>query len=309
MDSFDQPLLGFRAWKVIDNKLYPFTVVEDDLTEENDIGENDVEFDFEDIAWSQGSNSSFCLTEFQEGRSYDSPHSSSQGYTCHCGYNAFFNLPKAQIYAGSFIDHEVYILGAIAGAGKTEIHRSGYRSEQAQILALLTPSDIKYESGVLDELAKTYRVPVFIEDKDLLEYTTSLAVSEIDDFKGNPQNIEEYKNSWRNFVWTLDSVDDEPSISGENSRYWYKDNLLHREKGPASDTPSQKTWHRKGEFYREGDQPSVIIKTADYICLLWQDGDDLHRSEGKPALIQCNSEKLLKKRKSQLKNGGVKKIL
>lgn len=79
--------------------------------------------------------------------------------------------------------------GAILGSGKVQIHRTGWRSEKAEIIAFLRPGKEPFSKRIqesspslaLDQLMLTlslqYGVPIFNTDKELLEYAGALGVS------------------------------------------------------------------------------------------------------------------------------------
>lgn len=78
---------------------------------------------------------------------------------CHCGFNAWFDIGKAERnYQG--------VIGAVAGAGKTELHNEGFRSSEAQILCLFSEE----RSAELEKISKKYGVPVFSDRQEFLDY-------------------------------------------------------------------------------------------------------------------------------------------
>ena len=92
---------------------------------------------------------------------------------CHCGFNAYYCLEDTT-YGG--------VCGAIAGAGKVELHGDGFRSSEAQIIALLAVAPNKYNSyssyyskDELKEIEATYGVPVFTDKKEFLKYVRTKA--------------------------------------------------------------------------------------------------------------------------------------
>jgi hypothetical protein len=82
----------------------------------------------------------------------------------------------------------------------------------------------------------------------------------------------------------------QPSIRRENGdEMWYKDGILHREKGPAS-TVSRRDgkcyfWYKEGKYHRVGG-PACITPTVK--C--WYIDGKLHRTDG-PAVIRSNGNK------------------
>lgn len=113
---------------------------------------------------------------WQPGVNYAScpvPHI-SPGPGCHCGFNAYSSIKTA--LNGPYMSRPIF--GAIAGAGQVEIHSGpdksidcGFRSEQAQILALcvLAPDLIEEEKSLV-RLSQRYSVPVFTDKDKFLDY-------------------------------------------------------------------------------------------------------------------------------------------
>lgn len=123
--TYPKPILGFRAWRNDDGRngtdhlLFPLTC-------------------FFSPPWKPGVNISRCHNiAIAASLDRDIPTHDSPAKNCHCGFNAFDHLPAAYAYIQNnhFADNFTY--GLIAGAGKIEIHDIGFRSEEAQILALL----------------------------------------------------------------------------------------------------------------------------------------------------------------------------
>lgn len=176
-----RPVLGFREWVTKDGELHPI----------NDNGS----------AWEPGRNIAAC---WQGGKSSPCPTPKSEitrlfGGGCHCGFNAWFE--KEEILQ-SHIAYEDSISGAIAGVGKLEIHRRGFRAEQAQILGLVYPKGclakpkrfawienrrLKKKRKRIDVLAKKYEVPVFDSIEALYDfakdYATPVRSSDVQIFK------------------------------------------------------------------------------------------------------------------------------
>lgn len=98
--NFSGAILGFRKWEVNERDSLLMSVTNNK-------------------SWQSGVN-------FSEGCHGHSP----PGNDCHCGWNAYYTLEKSEkSYSG--------VLGAILGAGSTELHEDGFRSSEAQIIALL----------------------------------------------------------------------------------------------------------------------------------------------------------------------------
>lgn len=103
----------------------------------------------------------------------------------HCGLNSSYGYNKYIINKD--------IVGAIAGAGKVQLHENGFRSEYAQILGLLHPDperNIIFRSSFekklkiklyqiqnkkYERLAAYYRVPLFSEWENLYEFASQCA--------------------------------------------------------------------------------------------------------------------------------------
>ena len=76
-------------------------------------------------------------------------------------------------------------------------------------------------------------------------------------------------------------------IDRYKTKRWYKDNLLHRENGPAIEWfTGDKDWYKNGIRHRE-DGPALEIINGDKEW--WQNGK-LHRLDG-PAIDQLNKYK------------------
>lgn len=87
---------------------------------------------------------------------------------CHCGFNAWYSLRKANK------NYNGIIIGAIAGAGRVELHYDGFRSSQAQIIALLVaPYRSATSLKFVEEIGDKYNVPVFENKKDFKRFVKS----------------------------------------------------------------------------------------------------------------------------------------
>ena len=133
-----QPLLGFRKWRVGANKrLYPMT---------------------DNAPWSPGINYSFCQGD------HDAPKKN-----CECGFYAWYNYEdnRKSSYDG--------VIGAIAGVGEAQFHKTGFRISEAQIIALYSERESDFER--LKEIAKNYGIPFFNDSEEFLRYAESKATS------------------------------------------------------------------------------------------------------------------------------------
>lgn len=81
---------------------------------------------------------------------------------CSCGLYAFHYLEQAELWAASMCFTGGGAAGLIAGRGRAEVHASGFRVAEAQIVALLRPD---YRLGLrrrtqLERAAERYGVPL-----------------------------------------------------------------------------------------------------------------------------------------------------
>ena len=138
-DSVTHPILGFRKWRI---------------DKRNGLLESAVS----DIPWQPGLNhASGC------SGSHTSP-----GPNCHCGFNGWYRMPdnKTSHYKG--------ITGAFAGAGRVQMHKDGFRSSEAQILALLASRQSQADG--LAGIADKYGIPVFTDEQEFYDFVTSKAL-------------------------------------------------------------------------------------------------------------------------------------
>lgn len=145
---FKKPLLGFRCWEIdCNNKVLLASTKQ--------------------IAWQTGVNyAAGC-------KGHSSPSES-----CHCGFNAYYDIESAK---NSFYSSSHAVIGAMAGNKKIMLHPTGFRSSEAQILALFyEPKQYTKEmTQVIKEIASRYSIPLFtdisqftafLETLDLLTY-------------------------------------------------------------------------------------------------------------------------------------------
>lgn len=110
---------------------------------------------------------------------------SSPGKHCHCGFNAWFDFKDAEKnYRG--------VIGAIAGAGDIRLHKKGFRSSEAQILALLSFNKIsKKDSSLLKEISDRYQVPLFKNKEAFFEFIAPyMLVNENIDYNSIPEKVD-----------------------------------------------------------------------------------------------------------------------
>lgn len=290
----DSSILGYRVWKI--NFREPKPRLQSMMVLDS---------------WEIGVNKSFCLIREEVG--VKAPCDFSD---CHCGFNAWFHLEDAEIYAQQNIRRslpsDVTVVGAIAGAGDIRIHFQGFRAEKAQVIALLfNPKGIPRE--IMNFVSSFLEVPVFTNRQEFLDYTTGLSPLTIEQIKQN------HRPEWIETAYPDDSVDDQPSLDSPELTVWTKngrphregdlpaiiyhhleieqywvDGKLHRDKDlPAivSQAPSNQVqilgaeplreWWKDGKRHREDDKPAVIHEgTHEW----WEDGRR-HRDGGKPALV------------------------
>ena len=142
-------LLGYRRWVYKRGSLRPLTFRK---------------------SWKPGINYASCEECWK-----------SPGATCDCGFNAFFSYEDAVDYLSILSKKKHQVTGAIAGAGETRVHSSGFRSAEAQIIALLVPN------GGDQKGLDRYGVPVFDSEEKFLEYT--------EQFQTENKRVEKIKES------------------------------------------------------------------------------------------------------------------
>ena len=184
METYAGSILGFRCWSVD--------------SETNSLGPAAIKVDAEGhkIFWDRGSNTAKCVhhpVENIEPAVGDAPHSEDDH---HCGFNAWFDPHDARRYSLLYSDS---VYGAIAGSGKMCFHTKGFRSEQAQIIALYIPlSSASEEATIL--AADAYGVPFFYSEKEFLCFAKQQA-SYMPSLKGKLEVSEDYNRSWMSLVW------------------------------------------------------------------------------------------------------------
>lgn len=153
--------LGFRSWNIAYNKdrqevLLPL-------------------FQGKDVAWKPGINRARCVKVLDKKE----PHGKIPANDCDCGWHAFHEIHSLLImYVNTKFD--VHWHGAIAGSGRVEIHSEGWRSEEAQLIALYCHIN-KYVSQEekevcreeIESVSKYYQVPVFENLKEFYDYIYS----------------------------------------------------------------------------------------------------------------------------------------
>lgn len=90
------------------------------------------------------------------------PDHHSPEHDCFCGWHAWFSPDKMHAWRRwrSANPHEISVAGAIAGSGRVELHRDGFRCERAQILCLTFGGPAE-ERAAQREVADRYKIPIF----------------------------------------------------------------------------------------------------------------------------------------------------
>lgn len=159
--AYDAPIfsgkaLGYRKWSIntvnASETRYSFPIHDLNLNPFRNHNEPN-KFCVEGLIWSgergrwyRNTNVAECLNcEIVPGR--------SGGFfqDCHCGFNAWNSLLRADNYL-EIRKSRPEILGAIAGWGNTQIHKSGWRSEKAEIIAFYASGNDPY---IIDDWNKT----------------------------------------------------------------------------------------------------------------------------------------------------------
>ena len=140
MNTFPTPIFGYRKWFIPEGEIdYLRACVFD-------------------TPWNKGINIAECH--------HDLPCSESPGKECHCGFNAWNNWEDNEE------SHYDGITGFVAGAGRVEVHPQGFRSSEAQILALFMSKKDYLRCG--DKFCSYYGVPVFVNKIKFLKYCENL---------------------------------------------------------------------------------------------------------------------------------------
>ena len=141
MKSYPTMALGYRVWKIKDNALVPL---------------------FEGPAWRPGKNLAYCQKAAHRAPALD----------CHCGFNAYHDLKDAyQEAQASQRNLKNLVIGAVLAKGHLEIHHSGFRAEEAQVIGLWSPQG---QSEQLQALSVYYQVSVFATSQALEASASSL---------------------------------------------------------------------------------------------------------------------------------------
>lgn len=270
-----QAIIGYRRWSVdSEGNLYPMTVRD---------------------AWKPGINRSFCWVKNPDSADLTVPH---DGGLCHCGFNAFFELNKA-VCSYTAPDS---VIGAVAGAGKVQIHEEGFRSEEAQVIALcfvpgnsvikkyfdefipgsfcVTEESIcgKRDHGLIQKAADKYGVPLFDSLEDMFRFAQNKGATYSDSFKIKETSA--VRNGEHLVITGSDGMTDH-----------FKRGLRHRD----DDLPASygynfdgyyQAWWKNGERHRDGDLPAIITEMENgKVGKIWYKNGQIHRDGNRPAVI------------------------
>ena len=138
---FKQPIIGFRKWNIdTQNGLLTSCTSH--------------------IPWQPGIN-------YASGCQGSHP---SPGPNCHCGFNAWFTPADNSVsgYSG--------VTGAIAAAGDVQLHPTGFRSSEAQVIALCIEG--RYRKDLAEKISHRYKIPVFDREEDFIDFVNSIDAKE-----------------------------------------------------------------------------------------------------------------------------------
>lgn len=104
-----------------------------------------------------------------------------------CGFNAFHGLVRAYEYRDSLRklqnqnkkSKRTVLTGTIAGFGKIQVHKDGWRSSRARVIALL---EEKRFPAISKKVARDYSVPIFKRGEALEEFSLQFAQPISEDF-------------------------------------------------------------------------------------------------------------------------------
>lgn len=139
---FVLPVLGFRVWKLtIDGSLLPRAV--------SALEHLNVE------PWRRGRNDARCV---YVGISRE-PHA-VPGERCDCGLHAHHEVGQLRRPSRT----EDLLLGAVVAWGALQVHRTGFRAEHAQVVALAAPESSRLAAPAR-AAAERYGVPLVAYDE------------------------------------------------------------------------------------------------------------------------------------------------
>jgi hypothetical protein len=140
VSAADQPILGWRVWRLRDRGLHSLVV---------------------DYRWEPGENRAVCLTPHR------APCAEPPGWRCHCGFWVAPNPRLALTRTSATVEPPWQVLGLVAVSGAIVDHGAeGLRAERAELRCLCSDrpwSWLSPASGSWDELraaAEDYAVPL-----------------------------------------------------------------------------------------------------------------------------------------------------
>lgn len=141
-------VLGFRTW-IVENGLLKAAGVKE--------------------AWPSSEMEAVCVAGKITGSLIHTPGHQAPQKDCTCGIYANHSFYLARHNAKTW---RLPIVGAVAGAGRMEIHADGYRCQKAQILAFYVVSSkwFRDKPQELEKIQSTYQVPVFFSKKKFLNF-------------------------------------------------------------------------------------------------------------------------------------------
>lgn len=170
--AYSRPVIGFRVW-----------AIEKDGTLSAPAART---------RWRPGSNIAYCRSN-----KHDAPSKN-----CDCGFNAFGDFPE-------FAEKETkqnYLWGAVVLKGRAQIHESGIRAEEAEIVTLLhNPNNDPSLEGLV---VKKYSVSLFDSVAELKK-----ALPDFEDFGFSPPSVETTIHAIGSSVHTEKTVFKEASDS------------------------------------------------------------------------------------------------
>lgn len=167
------PALGFRSWKLKNNRLH--SVMASVQNSKHQSG----------IALSPGENKAACYPlsfSFEDSKVVGKKHHTpSPDEKCSCGFYAFHSY--SELNETPYSAHSGLIKtvsGSVAGAGNMLLYKNGWRAEKLQVLALfsegvrpsISPSPIWLE---ILFASRFYGVPLFSSLQDLENYSRQYA--------------------------------------------------------------------------------------------------------------------------------------
>jgi hypothetical protein len=155
MDVYPQSIIGFRQWRVTENGLASVGLGQ--------------------TLWKSGVNQAYCRDGVH--------HAPALG--CHCGWNAYHDPVLPSVFEPQTI------MGAIRARGEMQVHFHGFRSEQAEIIALFVSPDTVVNSKWLATIASEYNAPLFKDLEEFIDYIEQFGEAVPEALKPPPPSPEE----------------------------------------------------------------------------------------------------------------------